>query len=122
MKSSKMGLGTKQFLSFYHMRLEEAFAHLKELKENSKAQIAPRAEVFSDPTDDEFAPVRNALKECDKFHWMPPAMLLDVSTVTLQRCLTPLLQRSLFVTHVSLVLRLATCSSRRRSQRARSST
>ena len=85
MKSSKMGVSTKQFLSFYHMRLEEAFAHLKELRENREAEIAPRGAIFTDPADDEFAPIKNALKESDKFNWMPPAMLIDVSTVTRKR-------------------------------------
>ena len=38
-----------------------------------------REKFFTDLADEKFIKIRNALKESDKFAWMPPNMLLYVS-------------------------------------------
>lgn len=37
--------------------------------------------IFTDTQSDEFAPVKNALKDAEIFSWMPPSLLLDVRIV-----------------------------------------
>ena len=75
-KSMRRGFEGKFFEDVLHMRLEEAFAQLSEIREDILQDQA-----FNDISDESFILFKNALKESDKFAWMPNCMLFDVSYI-----------------------------------------
>lgn len=74
--STVIGLENQVFEDVLNMRLEEAYVKIAELRYTN---IFNMGQLFAKPVGDSFLVVRSALKELERFVWMPPNLLLDVS-------------------------------------------
>jgi len=75
-KSSKSGPSTQVYDSMLHMRLEEAYAQIRQQQNRRENENEP---LFADVNQEEFIVVKQMFKELEQFAGLQPITLLQVS-------------------------------------------